>query len=156
MRNKLGHKKKSGEFQWLHISIQILFNEKAPKMHIFCATRIGVTCFFNIVAPKGGHNLFYHQIGGSQKYFRGTFGNSWPLFPKKMVAPLLGFMYTAYWNTTDHWEIQCFPGKKDRVCKMCLVIKYIKHFTCRHHLHFAKSTEKQFVYVDHIDFVLRF
>ena len=57
--------------------MKILFNEIAPKMHIFCAMRIGgSTCFFNIVAPKGGHKIFDHQIGGSQKYCRGTFGNS--------------------------------------------------------------------------------
>ena len=32
-------------------------------MHIFCATHMGVTCFFNIVAPEGGHKMFDHQIG---------------------------------------------------------------------------------------------
>ena len=69
------------------------FNENfvqwnSPKMHIFSATRIvlGVTCFFNIVAPEGGHKIFDHQMG-SHKYCRDTFGNSWPPFPKKMVAP---------------------------------------------------------------------
>ena len=46
--------------------MKILFNEIAPKMHIFCATRIGVTCF-NIVAPEGGHKIFDHQMGGGHK-----------------------------------------------------------------------------------------
>ena len=67
--------------------MKILFNEIALKMHIFCAARIGVTCFFIIVAPEGGHKNFDHQIGGLQKYCRGTFWNSWPPYSKKMVAP---------------------------------------------------------------------
>ena len=36
----------------------------SPKMHIFCVREFGVTCFFNIVAPEGGHKIFDHQIGG--------------------------------------------------------------------------------------------
>ena len=56
--------------------MKILFNEIAPKLNIFSATHTGVTCFFNVVAPEGGHKIFDHQIGGSQKYCRGTFGNS--------------------------------------------------------------------------------
>ena len=49
----------------------------STKRHIFRATRIGGYSFFNIVAPEGGHKFFDSQIGaGSQKYCRGTFGNS--------------------------------------------------------------------------------
>ena len=38
--------------------MKILFSEIAPKR------TLGVTCFFNIVAPDGGHKIFDHQIGG--------------------------------------------------------------------------------------------
>ena len=49
-----GSEKNQEIFGWLQILMKILFNEIAPKMHIFCATHIGVTCFFNIVALDGG------------------------------------------------------------------------------------------------------
>ena len=77
MRNR-GSQKNQEIIGWLHILMKILFNKIAPKMHISYATRIGVTCFFQheFVAPEGGHKIFDHQIGGSQKYCRGTFGNS--------------------------------------------------------------------------------
>ena len=70
---------------WLQILMKILFNEIAPKC-IFSALRaFGVTYFFNIVTSGGGggHNIFDHQIGGSQKYCRGTFGNLWPPYSKE-------------------------------------------------------------------------
>ena len=76
MRNWGVTKKNQEIIGWLQILVKILFNEIAPKMHIFCVRELGVTCFFNIVAPEGGHKIFDHQIGGSQKYCRGTFGNS--------------------------------------------------------------------------------
>ena len=47
-------KKNQENIGWLQILMKLLFNEIAPKMHIFRTTRIGVTCFFNIVAPDGG------------------------------------------------------------------------------------------------------
>ena len=54
-----------------------LFNEIAPKMHIFRATRIGGYMFLQHCSSGwGGHKIFDHQIGGSQKYCRGTFRNS--------------------------------------------------------------------------------
>ena len=56
-------------------------------MHIFCATRIGGYMFLQHCSSGGGHKIFDHPIRGSQKYCRGTFGNSWPPIPKKMVAP---------------------------------------------------------------------
>ena len=45
--------------------MKILFNEIAPKMHIFSATHIvlGVTCFFNIVAPEGGYKILIIKWG---------------------------------------------------------------------------------------------
>ena len=69
--------------------MKILFNEIAPKKNIFCATGIGVTCFFNIVAPEGGvgHKIFDHQIGGVTKilpYFRKFMT---PLFQRKWWPP---------------------------------------------------------------------
>ena len=53
MRNK-GVKKNQEIIVWLQILMKVLFNEIAPKMRSFRATRIGVACFFNIVAPDGG------------------------------------------------------------------------------------------------------
>ena len=45
--------------------MKILFNEIAPKMHIFCATRIGGYMFLQHCSSKGGgHKIFDHQIGG--------------------------------------------------------------------------------------------
>ena len=54
MRNR-GVTKNQEIIGWLQILIKILFNEIAAKMHIICPTRFRVTCFFNIVAPEGGH-----------------------------------------------------------------------------------------------------
>ena len=76
--------------------MKILFNEIAPNMHIFCATRIGgpnsrsalgVTCFFNIVAPEGGHKIFDHQIGGHKNIAEVLSEIHDPPILKKMVAP---------------------------------------------------------------------
>ena len=68
--SEIGGSQKNQEIiGWLQILMKILFNEIAPKMCIFCAMHIGpngnVTCFFNIVAPEGGHKIFDHQIGRS-------------------------------------------------------------------------------------------
>ena len=78
MRNRrVGHKKLKRLLAGYKILMKILFNEIALKMHIFKATHIEVTCFFNIVASgEGGvHNIFGHQIGGVTKYCQGTFRN---------------------------------------------------------------------------------
>ena len=49
---------------------------------------VGVTCFFNIVAPEGGSNIFDHQIGGVTKLLPMYFWKFMtPPIPKKMVAP---------------------------------------------------------------------
>ena len=64
MKNRGGHKNNQEIIGALQILLKILFNEIVPKMHIFGTTPIGVTCFFNIVAPKGGHKIFDHQMGG--------------------------------------------------------------------------------------------
>ena len=62
MRNIGGHKNNQEIIGWLQILLKILFNEIAPKM-LFSALRVlGVTCFFNIVAPEGGHKFLDHQI----------------------------------------------------------------------------------------------
>ena len=84
-----GSQKNQEIFGWLQISMKILFNEIAPKMHIFCATRIGDYMFLQHCTSSGVGviKIFDHQIGGSQKYCQGAFGNSWPPIPKKMVAP---------------------------------------------------------------------
>ena len=69
--------------------MNILFNEIAPEMHIFCATRIeGYMFLQHCNSGQGGHKIFDHQIGGSQKYCRGTFGNSWPPNSKENGGPL--------------------------------------------------------------------
>ena len=58
-------------------------------MHIFCATRIGDYIFLqHCNSGWGGHNIFDHQIGRSQKYCRGTFGNLWPPYSKENGGPL--------------------------------------------------------------------
>ena len=56
-------------------------------MHIFHATRIGVTCFFNIVARVGGHTIFDHQIGGHKNIAKVLSEIYNPPIPKKMVTP---------------------------------------------------------------------
>ena len=76
----------------------------APKMLIFRATRIGVYSFFNIVALEGGHKIFDHQIGGSQKYCRGTFGNSWPPNSKENGGPLIVVVKST---THSLWLFMC-------------------------------------------------
>ena len=69
--------------------MKILFDEIAPKMHIFCARCIGVTCFFNIVALEGGHKIFDHQIEGGHKNIAEVLSEIHdPPIPKKMVASL--------------------------------------------------------------------
>ena len=88
MRNRVSQKNQE-IIGWLQILMKILFNEIAPKMHIFCATRIVVTCFFNIVAPEGGNKIFDHQIGGGgHKNIAEVLSQIHdPPIPKKMVAP---------------------------------------------------------------------
>ena len=68
-----------------------LFNEIAPKMHIFRATHIGVTYVFNIVASEGGHKIFDHQIGGHKNIAEVLSEIHDPTIPKKMVAPNLHY-----------------------------------------------------------------
>ena len=66
----------------------------APKMYIFRATRIGGYMFLQHCSSGWGggeHKVFDYQMG-SQKYCRGTFGNSWPPLLKKMVAPLVNWL----------------------------------------------------------------
>ena len=50
--------------------MKILFYEIAPKVHIFRATPIGVTCFFKFQhCSSGGRGVINvdHQIGGGHK-----------------------------------------------------------------------------------------
>ena len=91
MRNR-GVTKKSRDY-WVATNFNKNFVQwKSPPKCIFSVLRVlGVTCFFNIVAPdEGGHKIFDHQIEGSQKYCQGIFGNSWPpLFQRKWWPPLV-------------------------------------------------------------------
>ena len=70
--------------------MKILFNEIAPKMHIFCATRIEGYMFRQHCSSKGGwgRKIFDHQIGGVTKilprYFRKFMT---PLFQRKWWPP---------------------------------------------------------------------
>ena len=69
--------------------MKILFNEIAPKC-IFSALRaLGVTYFFNIVAPgKGGHKIFDHQIGGVTKILPRYFWKFMTPYSKENGGPL--------------------------------------------------------------------
>ena len=97
--------------------MKILFNEIAPKMHIFRATRIGVYMFLQHCSSGGGHKIFDHQIGRSQKYCWGTFRKFMtPLFQysKENGSPLIswhlswGIIYAySIWGLSNliyHWE----------------------------------------------------
>ena len=72
---------------WLQILMKILFNEIAPKIHIFSATRIGSYMFLQHCSSGGGHKIIYHQIGGSQKYCQGTFGKFMTPYSKENGGP---------------------------------------------------------------------
>ena len=85
-------------------------------MHIICATYIGVTCFFNIVAPERGHKIFDHQIGGSQKYCRGTFGKSWPPNSKENGGPLIE---VEGWISHYMEMEEYFHGHYDSIKEVC-------------------------------------
>ena len=88
MRNRGVIKKNQEIFGWLQILMKILFNEIAPKMHIFCASRIGGYMFLQHCSSGGGHEIFDHQIGGVTKilsrYFRKFMT---PLFQRKWWPP---------------------------------------------------------------------
>ena len=86
MRNR-GSQKNQEIIGWLQILMKILFNEIAPKMHIFALRALRVTCFFHIVAPKGGHKIFDHQIGGHKNIAEILSKIHDPPIPKKVVAP---------------------------------------------------------------------
>ena len=69
--------------------MKILFNEIARKMDYSALHALGVTCFFNIVAPEGGHKIFDHQIGpmGGHKNIAEVLSEIHdPPIPKKMVT----------------------------------------------------------------------
>ena len=80
-----GHKKNQEIIGWLQISMKILLHEVAFKMHIFRATRIVVTCFFNTVAPERGHKMFDHHKNIAEVLSE----IHDPPIPKKMVAPYM-------------------------------------------------------------------
>ena len=90
-----GVTKKSRDY-WVATNFnENLFNEIAPKMHIFRTTRIGGYMFLQHCSSGGGHKIFDHQIRGSQKYCRGTFRNSWPPYSKEN-GPLRGSCFPQY------------------------------------------------------------
>ena len=53
-----GHKNNQQIIRRPQILLKIIFNEIAPKMHIFHATYMGVICFFNIVGPEERESEF--------------------------------------------------------------------------------------------------
>ena len=76
MRNRGVTKKNQEIFEWLQILMKTLFNEIAPQMHIFCATRIGGYMFLQHCSSGGGVIEFLIIKWGVTKYCRGTSGNS--------------------------------------------------------------------------------
>ena len=84
-----GSPKKSRDY-WVATNFNENFVQwNSSKMYIFRATRIGgYIYFFNIVAPDEGVIKFLISKGGSQKYCRGIFGNSWPPYSKENGGPL--------------------------------------------------------------------
>ena len=54
MRNRGGHKNNQEIIGWLQILLEILFNEIAPKMHIFRVTRVGGYMFLQHCSSEGG------------------------------------------------------------------------------------------------------
>ena len=80
MRNKGEVPKNQEIIGWLQILLKILFNEIAPKCIFSALHALGVTCFFNIVAPEGGHKILDHQIGGVTKLL--------PRYFRKFMTPL--------------------------------------------------------------------
>ena len=70
MKNRGGHKNNQEIIGWPQILPKILFNEIAPKMHIFCPMRVGGYMFLqHCRSGEGGHKIFDHQIGGVTKIF---------------------------------------------------------------------------------------
>ena len=68
----------------------MIANDIATKC-IFSALRaLGVTYFFNIVAPVGGgHKIFDHQIGGGgHKNIAEVLSEIWPPYSKENGGPL--------------------------------------------------------------------
>ena len=88
MRNR-GVTKKTRDYWVATNFMNILFNEIAPKMLIFRATRIGGLQFLQYCnSGGGGHEIFDHQIGGVTKILPRYFWKFMtPTIPKKMVAP---------------------------------------------------------------------
>ena len=62
MKNRGGHKKNQEIIGWLQILLNILFNEIAPKMHIFRATRIGGYMFLQHCSSGGGGVIKFLNI----------------------------------------------------------------------------------------------
>ena len=87
MRNK-GVTKNQKIIGWLQTLMKILFNEIAPKMHISALRALGVTCFFNIVAPEGDHKIFDHQIGVVTKILPRYFRKFMTPYSKENDGPL--------------------------------------------------------------------
>ena len=89
MRNR-GVTKNQEIIGWLQILMKILFNEIAPKMHIFRATRIGSYMFFQHCSSGGGHTIFDHQIEGVTKvlprYFRKFMTHPIPPYDRKSMG----------------------------------------------------------------------
>ena len=69
-----GSQKNQEIFGWLQILMKILFNKIAPKMHIFCPTRIAGYMFLQHCSSGGGSWSFWSSNRGVTKilprYFR--------------------------------------------------------------------------------------
>ena len=85
-----GHKKKSRDY-WVASNFNDNFVQwNSPQNAYFPRYAHWGCMFLRHCSSGGGHKSFDHQIGGSQKYCRGTFGNTWPpLFQRKWWPPLL-------------------------------------------------------------------
>ena len=82
MKNR-GVKKNQEIIGWLQILMKILFNEIAQHAYFPRYAHWGYIFLQHCSSGWGGHKIFDHQIGGSQKYCQ---IHDSPI-PKKMVAP---------------------------------------------------------------------
>ena len=93
MRNR-GVTKKSRDY-WVATNFNENFVQwNSPKMHIFRDTHIGGYIFLQHCSSGWGVIKFLIiKWGGSQKYYRDTFGNLWPPHSKESGDPLISFIH---------------------------------------------------------------
>ena len=104
MRNR-GVPKISRDF-WMATNFNENFVQwNSPKNAYFLRYAHWGYMFLQRVAPEGGHKIFDHQIGGSQKYWWGTFRNSWPPYSRENGGPP-----KVYQSMTIGWIYHFFNG----------------------------------------------